>query len=113
VPPATHSAFCTQLTDCTLIQFQSNFSTGPIYFHEMLVETDRASVIEAIQSFISDQLCGGKKYGKKKCCKKQSPRTPWRVFRTSQRRRELVTRSPDRCWHGSSGAAVVGIASGP
>lgn len=65
MPPASHSAFCSQLADCTLVQFPSNFTTGPIYFHELLAETNRASVIETIQSFITNHLLCGKKCGKK------------------------------------------------
>ena len=53
VDPASHHAICGELNGCDeVVEFESNFATGPVYFHELLVEVDRASVIAEIRAFL-------------------------------------------------------------
>jgi alpha-beta hydrolase superfamily lysophospholipase len=56
VSAPAHGAFCSAMSDCTLVELQSNFETGPVYFHELLAETDRASAVTAIRSFLEERL---------------------------------------------------------
>jgi alpha-beta hydrolase superfamily lysophospholipase len=56
VRASAHGEFCAQMNDCTMIEFQSNWETGPIYFHELLAETDRARAVTEIRSFLTQRL---------------------------------------------------------
>lgn len=53
---SSHGKFCSEMEDCELVNFESNFETGPIYFHEILVETDRASVIAEIRDYLESRF---------------------------------------------------------
>lgn len=56
VTASTHRDFCNQMSNCQLVEFASNFQTGPVYFHELFAETNRAAVLETVSTFIADQL---------------------------------------------------------
>ncbi|MCU0664899.1 MAG: lysophospholipase [Myxococcota bacterium] len=56
VNASAHGNFCNSLSNCQLVKFTSNFQTGPVYFHELFAETNRAAVLETVSTFIADQL---------------------------------------------------------
>ncbi len=62
VTPASHHAMAQELSSCNpgecdnIVEFQSNPAEGLFYFHELLAERDRASVITAIRTFLTNEL---------------------------------------------------------
>jgi alpha-beta hydrolase superfamily lysophospholipase len=54
VIPETHTAVCGALPNCTLVPFISNPDEGLYYFHQLLAETDHASVIAAVRQFLTE-----------------------------------------------------------
>jgi alpha-beta hydrolase superfamily lysophospholipase len=57
VDPASHHSFCDELNNCELVHFESNFETGPAYFHELFAEVDRASVLDEVRDFLRHPRC--------------------------------------------------------
>jgi alpha-beta hydrolase superfamily lysophospholipase len=56
VTESAHDLFCEQMSNCTMVKFESNWETGPLYFHELLAEADRAAAVSAIRNFLGERL---------------------------------------------------------